>query len=152
MGLDTLLLAVGESDTDRLEQLAATTTDIAAPNDTEVNLAHIFTEEEYETARENLDFDDFSEVTPDVTAKRYTTIRELRDAMEEAGVEYRVLGRTNPDADIGSEVVSVAEDVDADMVVTGGRKRSPAGKAVFGSTAQKVLMNAPCPVTFVRSE
>jgi nucleotide-binding universal stress UspA family protein len=46
----------------------------------------------------------------------------------------------------------VARDVDADMVVTGGRKRSPAGKAVFGSTAQKVLMNAPCPVTFVRSE
>jgi nucleotide-binding universal stress UspA family protein len=44
----------------------------------------------------------------------------------------------------------MAAGVDADMVFIQERRRSPAGKAVFGSAAQEVLLNAPCPVTFVR--
>jgi len=46
----------------------------------------------------------------------------------------------------------LAAEVDADLVVVSGRKRTPTGKAVFGSTAQTVLLDAPCPVTFVRVE
>jgi nucleotide-binding universal stress UspA family protein len=53
---------------------------------------------------------------------------------------------------IGEAIVSLASDADTDLAVVGGRRRSPTGKAVFGSTAQTVLLSAPCPVTFVRSD
>ncbi|MFB6222169.1 MAG: universal stress protein [Haloarcula sp.] len=50
----------------------------------------------------------------------------------------------------GGGIVGIAKDDSADRVIVGGRQRSPAGKALFGSTAQEVMLNAPCPVTFVR--
>jgi len=152
MALETILLAVGQSDADRLEQLAETAIDIAGPAGATVALAHLFTHDEYDTARSNLDFDADSEVTPDVIARRYVTIRDLRDAMEGAGVEYTTHGRTTNSDEIGEGIVGLAEEVGADLVVIGGRRRSPTGKAVFGSTAQEVLLNAPCPVTFVRGD
>ncbi len=152
MGLETILLAVGQSDEDRLDRLAATAADIAGPAGATVALAHVFTQEEYDRARGNLDFDADSEVTPDVIAGRYVTVRNLSDAMEDAGVEHTEHGGLAESEDVGQRITSIAEDVDADLVVIGGRKRSPTGKAVFGSTAQEVLLNAPCPVTFVRGE
>jgi nucleotide-binding universal stress UspA family protein len=39
-----------------------------------------------------------------------------------------------------------------DLLVVGGRGRSPTGKAVFGSTVETVLRRAPCPVTYVRRQ
>jgi len=152
MGLNTILLAVGENDQERLEALARTAIDIAEPAGATVELAHVFTEDEYDIAKEKLEFDDQSEVTPAVVAKRYLTIRELGDAMEEAGVEFGWHGSISNGASQGERVVELAETVDADLVIVGGRKRSPTGKAIFGSTAQEIMLNAPCPVTFVRGD
>ena len=152
MALETILLAVGQGDEHRLDELGRTVVDIAGPADATVALGHLFTQDEYETARSNLDFDTDSEVTPAVIARRYATIRDLSDAVEEAGVEYTTHGRTADSDGIGEGIVGLAEEVGADLVVIGGRRRSPTGKAVFGSTAQEVLLNAPCPVTFVRGE
>ncbi len=152
MALETILLAVGASDEDRLDRLAETAADIAGPAGATVALAHVFTDDEYAQARENLDFDVDSEVTPDVIARRHLTVRELSDAMEEADVEYTEHGRLADEDDVGEGIVALAGDVGADVVIIGGRQRSPAGKAVFGSTAQEVLLSAPCPVTFVRGD
>jgi hypothetical protein len=88
MGLDTVLVAVGDQDEDRLEALAETAIDIAKPSDASVELAHVFTHEGYERAKDQLDFDDQSEVTPAAVAKRYVTIRELGDRLEAAGVSF----------------------------------------------------------------
>jgi len=149
MTLDRLLVAVGPGDDDRVGPLAETTTDVAGPAGAAVTLAHVFTEQEYEDARERLGGEPGDEVTPDAVARRHATIRELEDALDDAGVDYDVAGRVGKH---GEAVVSLADEADADLAVVGGRRRSPTGKAVFGSTAQTVLLSAPCPVTFVRSD
>jgi nucleotide-binding universal stress UspA family protein len=149
MSLETVLVAVGESDEDRIDALAQTAIDIAGPAGATVKLAHVFSKEGYRETREALDFDRDAEVTPDVVAKRYVTIRDMGDAMTEADIEFTYHGAVGPE---GEAIVELAEEFAADLVIVGGRKRSPAGKAVFGSTAQEVILNAPCPVTFVRGD
>ncbi len=48
-------------------------------------------------------------------------------------------------------IVELADEFDADQIVMGSRKRSPTGKAVFGSVSQQVLLEADDPVTVVGS-
>ncbi len=152
MSLETVLVAVGEGDRERIDSLAETATDIAGPAGAKVALAHVFTNSEYEDVRSKLDFEVTSEVTPDAVAKRYITIRELGDAMEEAGVEFTWHGRLSDDDSQGEVTLALIDELDVDLVIVGGRRRSPAGKAVFGSTAQEIMLKSPCPVTFVQRD
>ena len=48
-------------------------------------------------------------------------------------------------------ILSAVEQTDADLVVVGMHRRSPVGKAFLGSNAQRVLLDAPCPVLAVRA-
>ena len=50
----------------------------------------------------------------------------------------------------GEDLVQFAKDNDIDMIFIGIKKTSKVGKLMFGSTAQYVLLNAPCPVVAVR--
>jgi len=150
--METILVAVGPTDENRTEKLTATVADIAGPAEATVALAHVYESEEYERSRDRLDFDPDSEVTPDVIARRDATIRALEDDLETAGIETAVYGRLANGDSVATRLVDLAESLDVDLVVVGGRDRSPTGKAVFGSTAQDVLLNSPAPVLFVRSE
>ena len=49
-------------------------------------------------------------------------------------------------------LVSTARDIDADLVVIGLRRRSPVGKLITGSSAQAILLDAPCPVVAVKAK
>ncbi|MBX0288624.1 universal stress protein [Halomicroarcula sp. F28] len=53
------------------------------------------------------------------------------------------------DGSPSGEIIDYLDDHDIDQVVVGGRRRSPTGKAIFGSTAQEVTLSADCPVTIV---
>jgi len=45
--------------------------------------------------------------------------------------------------------VEFAQDNKIDEIVIGVKRRSKVGKMVFGSNAQYVILNAPCPVVTV---
>jgi nucleotide-binding universal stress UspA family protein len=48
-------------------------------------------------------------------------------------------------------LVALAEQTTADMIVIGLRRRSPVGKLVLGSNAQRILLDATCPVLAVKA-
>jgi nucleotide-binding universal stress UspA family protein len=50
----------------------------------------------------------------------------------------------------GEDLVALAKEHHADEIIVGVRRRSKVGKLVFGSTAQYVILNAPCPVVTVK--
>lgn len=148
MAIDTVLLAVGPMDTVRAEELAETVLEIAEPLDASVVIGHAFTEDEYEEFREDLGFEERVEnVDPDEVAKRRPPVGDLEEIFAAADVEYEVRGALG---DVSSKVVDMAIDVDADRLVLGGRRRSPAEKAVLGSVSQDIILQAPCPVTYFR--
>lgn len=148
MALETVLLALGPNDSDRVDKLAQTVLDIASPADAHIVLAHVFTEDEFETAANRLDFANPGDASPAEVATRLATVREVANRLDAEGIEYVISARIGSH---GTGVVDIATQQDVDLVV-GGRQRSPAGKAMFGSTAQQVLLESPSPVTFVRGE
>ena len=50
----------------------------------------------------------------------------------------------------GEHLVEFAKNNDIDEIIIGVRKKSKVGKLVFGSTAQYVILEAPCPVLAVK--
>ena len=77
-------------------------------------------------------------------------LREVRDELSDSGVphEIRQLVRGQ---DAAEDLVSVAEEVNAEFIVIGLRRRSPVGKLILGSNAQRVLLDASCPVLAVKA-
>ncbi len=62
-------------------------------------------------------------------------------------VEVRQLVRGNEPAE---DLIAVAGETDADLIVIGLRRRTPVGKLILGSNAQRILLDAPCAVLAVK--
>lgn len=77
-------------------------------------------------------------------------IAHVRSVLEDSGVEFdvRELVRGFEPAE---DLISIAEASSADLIVIGLRRRSPVGKLILGSNAQRVLLDAPCPVLAVKA-
>jgi nucleotide-binding universal stress UspA family protein len=77
-------------------------------------------------------------------------LAKIRSQLTSAGVEHEVrqLVRGMDPAD---DLIQVAQDVSADFIVIGLRRRTPVGKLILGSNAQRILLDAPCPVLAVKS-
>ena len=74
-----------------------------------------------------------------------------------AGLEERLAGldithelRQVIGADVAEEILRVAAETDAAVVVIGLRHRTPVGKMIMGSVAQRVLLDATCAVLAVK--
>ena len=89
----------------------------------------------------------------DETERSHAHGKELaavRARLEAAGV-YHSVRELVRGKDPGEDLVDYAQEIDADLIVLGIRRRSPVGKLVLGSTAQEVLLGADCPVLAVKS-
>ena len=49
------------------------------------------------------------------------------------------------------DILDVVNEVSADLVVIGLRHRSPVGKLLLGSNAQRILLESPAPVLAVKA-
>ena len=83
----------------------------------------------------------------------YAGVQEVelvKNRLDESGVPYelRQLVRGHEPAE---EVVELAEEVGAELIVIGMRHRTAVGKFLLGSTAQRILLDAPCPVLAVKA-
>ena len=54
-------------------------------------------------------------------------------------------------AEVGRSLVQIAEETKAELIVIGLRRRTPVGKLLLGSNAQRVLLEAGCPVLAVKA-
>ena len=79
------------------------------------------------------------------TVSQLASARAARDVLKAAGVEVSLVGDSG---DPDERVVANADRTDADLIAVGGRRRSPTGKAVFGSTSQSVMLTADVPVLY----
>lgn len=78
-------------------------------------------------------------------------VSDVHAQMEPTGLTYEI--HQAPDAhDPAEELIKVSESAADSMIVIGLRRRSPVGKLLLGSNAQRVLLDASCPVLAVKAE
>lgn len=175
MSVDTMLVAVGTEDKDRIETVGRTVVDVAEPTGATVVIAHILDEASYQRAVEQLDEDRstgedeppdwdgaWSQFEEEATGEdgspravhletvlhRRQLIRDLAAMLDETAVEYEIRGAVGDPAE---RVVSMADDLEPDFVVVGGRDRTAAKQALFGSVSEEIIRSVACPVITVRS-
>jgi len=78
-------------------------------------------------------------------------LREVRATLDEQGLEHEVRQLVRG-LEPAEDLIAVAEEVAADVIVIGLRRRSPVGKLILGSNAQRILLDAPCPVLAVKAQ
>lgn len=144
----TILVAVGEKSTSN--ELIETAYELAVAFGDELEVLHVIPREEAEdhfrTLRSIPEFRDMSLSVEEERAEEVSR-RLVDDALPEYDHDaVRAVGRIGDPAE---SILSVADAHDARYVVVGGKKRSPAGKALFGSVTQSVLLNAEVPTVTV---
>lgn len=94
-----------------------------------------------------------SSLRGDEASERFVAQREslerAKAQLDEAGVGYQMHDYAR-DQSPAEDLLQTADELGAQLLVIGIRKRSPVGKLVLGSNAAEVLMHAPCPVLAVK--
>ncbi|WP_117595574.1 MULTISPECIES: universal stress protein [Haloprofundus] len=141
----SILATIGEeTSSDRVVSVAY---ELATAYGEPLVVLHVVPDEDFEAHKEAIesvaDFSDVSFEQEEDSAARYArrVVKNRLDQFDETVVETR--GRVGDPTD---QILAEADLLDARFVVVGGRRRSPVGKALFGSTTQEVLLGADCPV------
>ncbi len=75
----------------------------------------------------------------------------VREQLDAEGIEHEVRQLVRG-LDPAEDLIAVATETEADFIVIGLRRRTPVGKLILGSNAQRILLEAPCPVLAVKAE
>lgn len=126
--------------------------DVAAAYDDELVVLHVVSDDEYERQRSQKE-DLPSEFQGGYSLEQANGVasNRAREAVEAAVGEFdheriTTRGRVGDAADV---IVAVAEELDPRFVVVGGRQRSLARQALFGSISQSVMRELERPVVTI---
>ena len=75
---------------------------------------------------------------------------QVRARLTESGVPYEIQQLVRGH-DASEEVVEAADRLKASLIVIGIRRRTATGKLITGSQAQRILLDANCPVLAVKA-
>ena len=75
----------------------------------------------------------------------------VAEGLRELGVRHEVLTLVRG-ADPAADLISVARERGAQLIVMGLRRRSTVSKLILGSNALRILHDAPCPVLAGRAD
>ena len=75
-------------------------------------------------------------------------VENVRAALTAEGLDVTLRHDVVPD--VADAVLAAAEEEQAELVVVGVRHRTPVGKLLLGSVAQRVILEAACPVLAVK--
>ena len=126
--------------------------DLANACDESLVVLYVAPEDEFQKqqqSRENLPEEFQSEFTlehaeEDAAARATETVEETLGSYDRQRVTTR--GRIGDPAE---EIIAVAAELDPRLVVVGGRRRSLAKQALFGSVSQEILREAEQPVVTI---
>jgi nucleotide-binding universal stress UspA family protein len=74
---------------------------------------------------------------------------EVGAQLGSSGLQFEVR-QTTKGRDVAEDIIGAAVGDTAELIVIGLRRRSPVGKLILGSNAQRILLDAPCPVLAVK--
>jgi len=86
---------------------------------------------------------DFEDNPEGASVTQVQSVKRAAELFEEAGVEVELREGSGEPAE---SIIETADELDADAICIAGRKRSPAGKMLFGSVSQSVILNTERPV------
>lgn len=81
--------------------------------------------------------------------KTEADLQAARERLDRTGVPYEIR-QTVAGIGAADDLVEIAEEIEADLLVIGIRRRSPVGKLILGTQAQRILLDAPCAVLAVK--
>jgi nucleotide-binding universal stress UspA family protein len=84
-----------------------------------------------------------------VSEQPESDLSALEATLTESGVAYDVRQGVRG-LDPAEDLIGIAEETGAALIVIGLRRRTPVGKLILGSNAQRILLDAPCPVLAVK--
>ncbi len=89
------------------------------------------------------------EFDDDTSAQSEHDLSGLEARLKESGLDFEVrqLVRGYEPAE---DLIGIAESSGAELIVIGLRRRTPVGKLILGSNAQRILLDAHCPVLAVK--
>ena len=120
--------------------------ELAAKVDVPLRVLTVVTADEYRQDSEVLDAigdmeGSMSQPRPSQYA-RSVAEQAIEDLLSDLDLETIAMGAHVEDADDqAAKILEVAETNECDYIFMFGRRRSPTGKAIFGDTAQQVILN-----------
>lgn len=133
------------------KDLVAEAGKLAKGVDAELFLLHVTTEEEFQDRRSTLENVAGLDTEYNVDNARSGAEQFARKVGKEAlddSVDFKAMGRIGEPQET---ILNTAQQHDIDHIFIHGKQRSPTGKAVFGDTAQAIILNFDGPVTVTTS-